>query len=59
MVQDTEDLYNGGICPVCGEEFVDGFDRMEEQTSYEAKVCVTEVNDKETGHCLIHIDGVQ
>jgi len=30
-----EELVFGGVCPVCGEEFVDGFDAMEEMVTLE------------------------
>jgi hypothetical protein len=53
-----EELYNGGVCPVCGEEFVDGFDALGVGKSYEAKVCIEEVGDDGEGKCLIHLPGV-
>jgi hypothetical protein len=53
----SENLYNGGICPVCGEEFVDGFDALGVGKSYEAKVCIEEKDD-DNGKCLIHLPGV-
>jgi hypothetical protein len=55
------ELYNGGVCPVCGDEFVDGFAQLEEGESYQAKVCIEEVNapGEEGGFALFHLPGVE
>jgi len=47
---DEDDI---NICPVCGDEFVPGLDKVEIGASYEAKICIT--GDDE---CLIHLPGV-
>lgn len=51
-----EHLWNDGICPVCGEEFIDGFGPLTEGESYDGRICVTD-KDEETGdgHMLVHI----
>jgi len=51
----NEDLIYGGICPVCGEEFVDGFSEMEENTSYDGRICVDEINGDGEGKMLVHL----
>lgn len=48
-------LYNDGVCPVCGEEFVDGFDGLDENESYDAKVCIETKTSQRDGKALIHI----
>jgi hypothetical protein len=51
------DLYNDGICPVCGDEFIDGFDPLEAGESYAAKVCIDEKNEATgEGHMLVHLE---
>lgn len=51
-----DDLAYGGICPVCGEEFVDGFDDLEEGESYDgARVCIIE-KDGEQAEALFHLE---
>jgi hypothetical protein len=50
-----QDLAYGGVCPVCGEEFVDGFDDVEEGESIEGvRICITE-KDGNDGECLMHL----
>jgi hypothetical protein len=52
----NENLWNDGICPVCGEEFIDGFDLLSEGESYDGKVCVTEKNEQTgNGHMVVHL----
>jgi hypothetical protein len=51
------ELYNGGVCPVCGEEFSDGFDELEEGESYDGRVCIDEKYDEGgEGHMLVHLE---
>jgi len=52
-----DDLVYGGICPVCGEEFIDGYDALEEDESYEARICVDEIDGKGEGKMLVHLTG--
>jgi hypothetical protein len=44
-------------CPVCGEEYGDGFEELEENESIEgAKVCIVEKFDENgTGNAIIHL----
>lgn len=52
-------LWNDGICPVCGDEFIDGFDPLTEGKSYDAKVCIDEKNEETgDGHMLVHLRNV-
>ena len=46
-----------GICPVCGEEFEDGFDRLDEGESYDVRMCVVE-KDGEDAEALFHLPEV-
>lgn len=42
-----DDLIFGGVCPVCGDEFADGWDVVEEGESYPgSKVCIVERTTK-------------
>lgn len=50
-----DSLAYGGICPVCGEEFTDGYDEVEPGNSYEAKICVVEKDGKDEGSMLVHL----
>lgn len=50
-----EDLVYDGICPVCGEEFLDGYDDLEEDESYETRTCIVELDGDGEGKMLIHI----
>lgn len=52
-----EELVHNGICPVCGEEFTDGFDDIAEAESVEGvRLCVIEKDsDAEIGDCLLHL----
>jgi hypothetical protein len=47
-------LAYGGVCPVCGEEFVDGFDALDAGESREARICIVEKGDSR-GECLLHL----
>lgn len=50
-----EDLAYGGVCPVCGDEFTDGFDDLREGESREdVRVCVVELEDGEAD-ALFHL----
>lgn len=54
-----EHLWNDGICPVCGEEFIDGFGPLNEGESYDGRICVTEKNEGTgDGHMLVHLRDV-
>lgn len=52
-----DDLAFGGICPVCDEEFTDGYDELDEGKSYNARICVIEKDGKDEGSMLVHLDG--
>ena len=52
-----DDLVYGGICPVCDEEFIDGYDDLEEMQSYNARICVDEIEGNGEGKMLVHIEG--
>jgi len=57
---DTEprdDLVYGGVCPVCDDEFIDGYDDLEEGESYEARICVDEIDGDGEGKMLVHLTG--
>lgn len=54
---DREDLAYGGVCPVCGEEFINGFGPLEEGESYDGRICVVEKNeDTADGQMLVHLE---
>jgi len=57
MSSHDEDLIHDGICPVCGEEFTDGFEDVSEGQSIEGvRLCVIEKDgDDEIGECLLHL----
>jgi len=52
-----EHLVYDGICPVCDEPFTDGFAEVEENNSYDARICIVEKDDKEEGSMLVHLEG--
>lgn len=53
-----EDLVYNGICPVCGDAFIDGFGDLEEDESYEGRICVTHRDEEsEQGKMLVHLEG--
>lgn len=53
-MSETELAY-GGVCPVCGEEFDDGFDDLEDGESYEGvRICIVDKGAEE-GEALIHV----
>jgi len=54
---DSENLVHDGVCPVCGEEFTDGFEGIAEGQSVEGvRLCVIEKDeDGEIGECLLHL----
>lgn len=52
-----DDLVYGGICPVCGEEFIGGYDELIENESYEARICVDEIDGEGDGKMLVHLTG--
>lgn len=56
-VQRRDHLAYDGICPVCGEEFIDGFDPVEEGESYDnARVCIIEKDETANeGTMLVHL----
>lgn len=51
------ELLHGGVCPVCGEEFGDGWGDFEEGDQIEdVRMCVIEKNDEdEIGESIIHL----
>jgi len=51
-----EDLAYGGICPVCGEPFNDGYDGLEEGESYDARICIVEKDGNGEGAMLVHLE---
>lgn len=54
---EREDLAYGGVCPVCGEEFIDGFGRLNEGESYDGRICVVEKNEETAdGEMLVHLE---
>jgi hypothetical protein len=56
---DSEQLIHDGVCPVCGEEFTDGFEHVAEAESIEGvRLCVIEKDGgDEIGECLLHLPG--
>jgi len=55
--QKREHLAYDGICPVCGEEFIDGFGPLEEHRSYDGRICIVEKNaETNDGKMLVHLD---
>jgi len=56
-VERTDTVVYDGICPVCGEEFTDGFDDLEVGESIEGvRLCVLETNQEDqTGNALFHL----
>lgn len=57
--QETEELVHDGVCPVCGEEFGDGFGDIEEGESIDdARICVIEKDSEgEMADGIIHLPG--
>lgn len=54
---EREHLAYNGICPVCDEEFIDGFDPLEESESYDGRICVVEKNPETgDGQMLVHLE---
>ena len=55
--QGSEGIVYGGVCPVCGDEFGDGFSDIEEGESIDgARICVIEKNDAgEMADGIIHL----
>lgn len=54
---DDRDLINDGVCPVCGDEFVDGFDELEEGETHDARVCIVEHAEMlDHGQMLVHLE---
>lgn len=50
------ELAHGGVCPVCGDEFTDGFDDLAEGESVEGvRLCVIETDGDGTGDGLFHL----
>jgi len=56
-MSESEGLVYGGVCPVCGDEFEDGYENLEENESYEARICVDEKDGKGEGKMLVHLTG--
>lgn len=52
-----DDLVYGGVCPVCGDEFIDGYNDLEEGESYEGRICVTDIGEDGDGAMLVHLTG--
>lgn len=53
-----EHLIYDGICPICGGEFIDGYGALEEGESYNARICVDEVDGEGDGKMLVHLPNV-
>jgi len=51
-----DDLAYGGVCPVRGEAFVDGYGDLAEGESYDVRMCVVEI-DGDEAESVIHLDG--
>lgn len=49
-----DELAYGGVCPVCGDEFTDGFSDLEQGESVDARVCIVDKGADE-GEALIHL----
>lgn len=57
MTDTDEKLAYGGVCPVCGDEFTDGFDGLETGESYEnVRLCIID-KGAEDGGALFHFLG--
>jgi len=55
---EDRDLINDGVCPVCGDEFVDGFDELGEGETHNARVCIVEHAEMlDHGQMLVHFEG--
>lgn len=55
---DQDELLYGGECPVCGEEFGDGFGEIEEGQQVDgARICVIEKDEggEEMANGIIHL----
>ena len=51
-----ENLLYGGICPVCGDEYTDGLDRLSESKSFdEVRLCVVEKDENGDWNGLFHL----
>jgi len=52
-----DDLIHDGECPVCGDEFADGFDEFNEGDTIEGvRICVIEKDSvSEVGDAIIHL----
>jgi len=49
-----EDLVYGGVCPVCGDEFTDGFERLQDlkgESIEGVRICVIDPPEE----CLFHL----
>jgi len=53
---ERDDLAYGGVCPVCGDEFNDGYEGLEVGESYQGRICIVEKDGKGNGSMLIHIE---
>jgi hypothetical protein len=53
-----DELAYGGVCPVCGDEFIDGFGELEEMETYDGRICVIETGTDGTGKMLVHLPDV-
>ena len=51
-----DNLAYGGVCPVCGKEFYDGFDELREYESYDARICITDKYENGEGSMLVHLE---
>jgi hypothetical protein len=57
--QHDEELAYDGVCPVCGDEFTDGFGSLQEgQSREDVRVCVVEKKDGEA-EALFHLPDEQ
>lgn len=55
--QQQDALIHDGVCPVCGEEFGDGWETFDEGNSIEdVRMCVVEKDDEgEIGESIVHL----
>ena len=53
--EDRETGIYGHFCPVCGVEFTDSVDDLEENESYSARICVDQADDESDGKMHVHL----
>jgi len=51
----NDELVHDGVCPVCGDEFADGFNEIEQGESVDGvRICIVDKGAAE-GEALIHL----